>query len=172
MEIFDLYDQNRQKTNKTIERGQPCPDGLCRLVVHLCIFNKKGELLIQQRQSTKKSWPNMWDVTLGGCAIKGETSKQAIERELYEELGIKHDFSGERAYLTINFKNGYDDFYIIQKDVKLKDIKFIDDEVQNVKWATKDEILKKLDNKEFVQYYPSFINALFEMRARRGVFKP
>ena len=112
MEIWDLFDENRQKTNKTIYRSQACPDGFCRLVVHVCIFNKKGEMLIQQRSSTKKSWPNAWDITLGGCAIKGETSKQAIERELYEELGIRYNFSKERPYLTINFDNGFDDFYL------------------------------------------------------------
>lgn len=172
MEIWDLYDENRQKTNKTMERGQTCPNGLCRLVVHVCIFNQKGEMLIQQRQSTKKSWPNAWDITLGGCAIHGETSKQAIERELYEELGIKHDFSNERAFMTINFDNGYDDFYLIEQNVNLKDVKFIDDEVQNVKWASHDEIIHKINNKEFIGYYPSFISALFEMRAKRGVHKP
>lgn len=172
MEIWDLYDENRQKTNKTINRGESCPNGLCRLVVHVCIFNKNGEMLIQQRHPTKKSWPNAWDLTLGGCAIKGETSKQAIERELFEELGIKHDFSNERAYLTINFDNGFDDFYLIEKEVDLKDIKFVDGEVQDVKWATKDEILQKIKDKEFISYYPSFINVLFEMRAKRGVHKP
>ena len=171
MEIWDLYDENRQKTNKTIRRGENCPNGLCRLVVHVCIFNKKGEMLIQQRHSTKKSWPNAWDITLGGCAVKGETSKQAIERELCEELGIKHDFSSERAYLTINFDNGFDDFYLIEKEVDLKDVKFVDGEVQNMKWATKDEILQKIKDEAFIGYYPSFINALFEMRAKRGVHK-
>lgn len=172
MEIADLYDEDRQKTGETLERGKPCPEGLCRLVVHVCIFNKKGEMLIQQRHSTKKSWPNAWDLTLGGCAVAGETSRQAIERELFEELGIKHDFSHERAYMTINFDNGFDDFYLIEKDVKLKDAKFVDHEVQNVKWATKDEILQKIEDKQFIGYYPSFVEALFEMRAKRGVHKP
>lgn len=172
MEIWDLYDENRQKTSKTMQRGGVCPKGLCRLVVHLCIFNKKGEMLIQQRQSTKKSWPNAWDITLGGCAVKGETSKQAIERELFEELGIKYDFSNERAYLTINFDNGFDDFYLIEQEIDLKNVKFVDDEVQKVKWATKDEILQKIQDKEFIGYYPSFISAMFEMRAQRGAHKP
>lgn len=171
METWDLYDENRKKTNRTMERGSTCPDGMCRLIIHVCVFNKNGEMLIQQRQSTKKLWPNAWDVTLGGSVIKGENSKQAAERELFEELGIKHEFSNERAYMTINFDNGFDDFYLIEKDVDLKNVKFIDDEVQNVKWASEKEIIQKINNKEFIGYYPSFIRALFEMRTKRGVRK-
>ena len=66
---------------------------------------------------------------------------------------------------------GFDDFYFLEQDVDLKDVKFIDNEVQNIKWASKDEILQKIKNKEFIGYYPSFINALFEIRAKRGVHK-
>ena len=172
MEMFDLYDENRQKTGETIARGNVCPNRFCRLVVHVCIFNKKGQMLIQQRHSSKKSWPNAWDVTLGGCVRAGENSSQAIARELGEELGLHFDFTNERPYFTINFDNGFDDYYLIEKEVELKDVKFVDGEVQNVKWASKDEILQKIENKEFIGYYPSFIEALFDMRAKRGVHKP
>ncbi len=172
MEYFDLYNENRQKVNKTILRGQECPDGLCRMVVHLCIFNKKGEMLIQQRHHSKQNWPEYWDLTLGGCVKKGETSKQAIQRELFEELGVKHDFSNERAYITINFDNGFDDYYFIEKNINIKDINFIDNEVQAVKWASKADILQLIETKKFINYYPSLISAIFEMREKRGSHKP
>ncbi len=171
MELFDLYDEDRQLLGKTIVRGDKCPEDTCRLVVHICIFNKKGEMLIQQRHSSKKSWPNAWDITLGGCVQAGETSKVAAYRELSEELGIEHDFSNERAFMTINFDNGFDDFYFIEKELDASSVKFPDQEVQAVKWATEEEILKLIQEKNFIGYYPSFISALFEMRARRGVHK-
>lgn len=171
MEKFDLYNNDRQLVGKTIERGQSCPNDLCRLVVHICIFNKKGEMLIQQRQSTKKSWPNAWDITLGGGVQAGENSRQAAKRELGEELGIDYDFSNVRPYMTINFDNGFDDFYLIEKDISLVEVAFKDNEVQAVKWATKDEILKMIESKDFIGYYPSFISTLFEMRQARGVHK-
>ena len=47
MEIMDLYDENRQKTDKTYIRGSAQPKGFYRMVVHVCIFNKLGQLLIQ-----------------------------------------------------------------------------------------------------------------------------
>ena len=172
MEKWNLYDEDRQITTNIIERGQKCPGKLCRLTVHVCIFNEKGEMLIQQRSKTKKSKPNMWDLTLGGCVQAGETSKQAVQRELLEELGVKYDFSDERAYFTINFDNGFDDYYLIEKNISLKKIKFIDEEVQNVKWASEKEILMMLGNGEFIEYYPSLISLLFEMRhGQRGAIR-
>lgn len=59
--------------------------GTYHLVVHVCVFNQKGEMLIQQRQPFKQGWPNLWDVTMGGSALAGETSQQAAMRELKEE---------------------------------------------------------------------------------------
>lgn len=108
---------------------------------------------------------------MGGGVQAGENSRQAAKRELSEELGIDYDFSNVRPYMTINFDNGFDDFYLIEKDVSLDEVTFKDNEVQAVKWATKDEILTMIESKNFIGYYPSFISALFEMRQARGVHK-
>ena len=54
MEAWDLYTQDRVKTGQTMLRGDPVPEGLFHLQVHVCIFNEQGEMLIQQRQSTKR----------------------------------------------------------------------------------------------------------------------
>ena len=86
MEVWDVYDSNRRKTSKQIKRGSPLSDGEYHLVVHICIFNSAGEMLIQQRQSFKEGWPNLWDVTAGGSVLSGESSNQAASRELFEEL--------------------------------------------------------------------------------------
>ena len=65
MEVWDLYDVNRQKTSKTMKKCENFPSGeYYSLRINLCIFNRKGEMLIQQRHSSKKHWPNLWDLTL------------------------------------------------------------------------------------------------------------
>ncbi len=89
MEIWDIYDVNRNKTNRTMVRGESFNEGDYHLVVHVCIFNSKGEMLIQQRQPFKSGWPNMWDFTASGSAVSGDTSQMAAEREVDEELGLK-----------------------------------------------------------------------------------
>lgn len=83
MELWDIYNRDKTKTNKTMVRGEKFEKGACHLVVHACIFNSKDEMLIQQRQPFKSGWPNMWDITVGGSALSGESSQTAIERELF-----------------------------------------------------------------------------------------
>lgn len=172
MEIWDLYDENRKLLNKTVERGNNLRENEYRLTVHVCIFNDKNEMLIQQRQSFKKGWPNAWDISLGGSVISGENTQEAAQREVFEELGLKVDFSKMRPYFTINFDGGFDDYYFLNKNVDVNDLKLQYDEVQAVKWASIDEILNMIDNKQFIPYYKSFIMALFEMKVKRGVHNP
>ena len=77
MELWDIYDKDRVKTGKTMVRGSEFAPDCYHMVVHVCIFNSKGELLIQQRQPFKEGFPNMWDVTVGGSATTGGTDMLA-----------------------------------------------------------------------------------------------
>ena len=171
MELFDLYDDDRKPLNKTIERNLKPGVGENRMVVHISVFNSKGEILIQQRQSTKRNWANLWDISVGGCVVAGETSQMGAHRELLEELGIDYDFSNTRPHLTINFQNGFDDHYIIKKDVDVKDIVMQEEEVQDFKWATREEVEKLFDEGMFVPYVKEFILALFDFKDMRGAIK-
>lgn len=168
MELWDVYNFERTKTGKTMVRGESFQKGNYHLVVHACIFNIKGEMLIQQRQPFKSGWPNMWDITVGGSAINGETSQTAIEREIYEEIGLKIDLQSVRPHLTINFDAGFDDVYLIEKDIDISDINLQYEEVQQVKWATIDEIFQKLDRGVFIPYYKSLIQLFFDNRRKYG----
>lgn len=46
MEIWNVYDEDRAKLAKTMQRGDPLEKGSYHLVIHACIFNKSGEMLI------------------------------------------------------------------------------------------------------------------------------
>ncbi len=164
MERLDLYDINRIKTGKTIPRGRKLKNNQYRLIVHLCIFNSKRQMLIQHRQINKKSWPNLWDFTVGGSVISGETSQEAIQRELFEEIGLKLDFKNVRPSLTINYRKGFDDIYLINHDVDINSLTLQKEEVQNVKWASMNEIFFMLDKKIFIPYQKSYIELLFYLK--------
>lgn len=171
MELWDIYDIDRSKTGRTIQRGEAFCEGDYHLVVHVCIFNAKGEMLIQQRQSFKEGWPNMWDITVGGSAVSGESSQTAAEREVFEELGIRLDLQGIRPHFTINFGDGFDDIYLIEKEVDLSGLKLQYEEVQNAKWADREEVLELLRKGAFIPYYENYINLLFDMKTNYGSHK-
>ena len=168
MELWDVYDMDRNKMNRTMVRGEAFNDGDYHLVVHVCIFNSKGEMLIQQRQPFKEGWPNMCDISVGGSAIQGDSSQTAAEREVLEELGIKLDLQGVRPHFTINFDRGFDDIYLVEKDISLCQLKLQYEEVQNATWASKEEILSMIDQGEFIPYYASLIHLLFDCRKSYG----
>jgi isopentenyldiphosphate isomerase len=170
MEFFDLYDVNRNKTGKVLERGNKVPEGYYRLVVHVCIFNSEGKMLIQKRQPFKSGWSGMWDVTAGGSAMAGDTSQQAASRELKEEVGIDYSLEGVRPAMTIYFDGGFNDIYTINMDVDIDSLNLQKTEVEKVDWATEEEILEMLKKKEFVLYKTSFISLLFFLRNHNGAF--
>lgn len=168
MEIFDLYDENRIKTGKTMIRGDKTPDGYYRMVVHICIFSSDGKMLVQQRQPFKKGWSNMWDVSVGGSAVSGDTSLSAAIREVREELGIMLEPSQLRRFITIEDKSVFDDWYVVNQDIDLSELRLQPEEVQNAKWADIDEIKAMIDEEIFIPYHKSFIDMLFHFSHNSG----
>ncbi len=57
-------------------------------VVHLHVFNSRGELYLQHRPKWKDIQPDKWDTAVGGHVDLGENVEQALKREVREELGI------------------------------------------------------------------------------------
>jgi len=110
-EMWELYTKDREKTGRLHRRGDAMKDGEYHLAIHVCIFNSRNELLIQQRQSFKEDWPDMWDLTAAGSALQGENSCQAAEREVAEELGLKIDLSDRRAGFLTHFFCCFCDFF-------------------------------------------------------------
>lgn len=68
-------------------------DGTMKLhpVVHLHVFNSKGELYLQHRAAWKTVQPDKWDTATGGHIDYGETIYESLAREVYEEIGLAPD---------------------------------------------------------------------------------
>lgn len=171
MEQRDIYDLYGQKTGKIIGRNDPLlPGEYCRTVC-VCVFNGKGELLLQKRTPNKALWANLWDITAAGGVLAGENGQQAAERELKEEMGLDISFEGVRPKLTTYFRDGFSDVFTVVKDVALSDLTLQREEVADARWASQQEIEKMMDEGGFIPYFRSYIRVLFELFEKNNVFE-
>lgn len=152
MELLDIYDENKVKTGRIHERGNEVAEGDYTLVVHLWIINDRDELLIQKRSSSKSIFPNMWDSSVAGAAMKGDDSKIAIIRETKEELDI--DLNTDKLELLTSFKRTwwFDDIWIARQNIDIKELKLQHEEVSDAKWVNYDEIEIMMEKGEFIKY--------------------
>jgi len=166
MEIWDIYDNNREKTSKTHIRGEKMVSGDYIVIVMILIFDSAGRMLLQQRPLNMTWGPGKWTMTAGGATKAGETSSQAAGRELFEELGIKIDLTGVRPNFAMTNDTAFIDYYIVREDIDTTSLSVPNEEVADVMWATKDKMLDMVDSGECMSYRKAFVEFCFDVATR------
>ena len=81
MELWDIYDENKQPTGRTMKRNDwHMKPGEFHLTVLGVIARPDGTFLITKRVMTKAWAPGWWEVS-GGAAQAGESSWEAVRRD-------------------------------------------------------------------------------------------
>lgn len=153
-EMLDVLNELGEYTGQVVSRKECHRIGLWHRAVYAFVFNKNGEVLLQKRSKQKKTFPEKWDVTVGGHVDSGEYGRQSLIREVKEELGIDVD-DDEIKYLFCStsksndgeiINNHYNEGYLILKDIDVSKIVLEEEEVEEVRFFTKAEILERINN--------------------------
>lgn len=158
MELWDIYDSNKQRTGRTMKRNDWClKDDEYHLTVLGVISRPDGRFLITQRVMTKAWAPGWWEVS-GGAAMAGEESEDAVKREILEETGLDvTDAEGGYRFTYHRENPGQGDNYFV--DVYRYTMDFTEDDVRpqeaetlGFKIATLDEIRQLAAEGIFLHY--------------------
>ncbi len=87
-EIFEILDIEGRVIGLAPRSEIHANPSLIHRVVHILVFNTKGDLLLQKRSMSKDIAPGRWDTSVGGHVNPGEDVHAAAVREMREELGI------------------------------------------------------------------------------------
>lgn len=158
MELWDIYDENKQRTGRTMQRNdwhmQP---GDYHLTVLGVVQHTDGRFLITRRVMTKAWAPGWWEVS-GGAAQAGEDSADAVKREIFEETGL--DVNGWKGGYLFSYKrenpdegdNYFVDIYRFTGDFTEQDIRLQQGETDGYRLATLEEIQAIAKDGKFLHY--------------------
>ncbi len=145
-------------------QGEPIMGKLTKMLpyrdnIAALIFKGNKYLIIQMID-----WPdNFWKMPQGGVH-EGENKRQALMRELKEELGSddfkiikqfpnKHQYDWDKESVKLagfKWRGQKQSFFLVE--FKGDKIRIAKDELKDYCWATKEELLKKID----IKYHPLF----------------
>lgn len=158
MEFWDIYDENKQRTGRTMKRNDWClKDGEYHLTVLGVVRHTDGRFLISKRVMTKAWAPGWWEVS-GGGVMAGEDSIDAVKREIIEETGL--DVTGWDGGYMFTYKrenpgegdNYFVDVYRFTADFDENDIHMQEAETDGYKLATLEEIEEYAKQGIFLHY--------------------
>lgn len=145
MEFNDIYDKDRNLTGRTHRRGTPWRKGEYGLVVCVWVYDGKGKVLLTRR-APEKSYPHTWENS-GGAAKAGESSLQAIARELYEETGIHAEESEFELIGTNRDRICHYDFYCLRRSADTP-VVLQPGETDAYQWVTYEKVHELIEQKQ------------------------
>jgi isopentenyl-diphosphate delta-isomerase len=147
-----LVDENNDPIGTAAKLAAHNGDTKLHRAFSVFVFNSKGELLLQQRALSKKTWPGVWSNSCCGHVMMHESTLDAAARRLKFELGLT------RVNLTIalpDFRYWAEKDGVVENELCPVLIGFTDaapapnpSEVETIRWIDWNEFLASLDTAE------------------------
>lgn len=176
-EYIDIVTETGAPTNKTALKSEAHKNGWWHNTIHVWLYTKNGDILLQQRSHKKEIFPLLWDVSAAGHIDAGESFESAAIREVHEELGLllkPKNLSkiGVHKHAS-TYANGkiqdyeFHQVYIAELTVDIDELLPQEEEVEALKLVSFKELKSLLDtknNNHFVEtnrdYYVFVINEI------------
>lgn len=126
----------------------------------LWIKNSKGEFLLAKRALTKKNNPGKWGPAVAGTIEQGETYKENMYKETEEELGLKNIKLEKGPKIRVTGEhNFFTQWYLLTLDKNLEYFTIQEEEVDQIKWFTKEEFEKQIKENpsDFLIEMPNYV---------------
>ncbi|MDD2486814.1 MAG: NUDIX domain-containing protein [Candidatus Gracilibacteria bacterium] len=154
-EYFDIVDENNNLLGIRKQRDIVHKDLKdWHRVSHIWIINDSGEILCQLRSENKDSNPSKWQSFLGGHLKSGQTFDSSSIEELREEIGL--DIKPEELIFVYSSKyepaRHFTNVYAVKWNGNIRDLKFNDNEVEEVKFMNLKELEEKIEEGYFCNH--------------------
>ena len=151
MEILDAYNGDGSLAGCDLVRGEKIPQGLFHLVSEVIVRHTDGDFLLMQRDYNKKVFPGMFEATVSGGAIKGESAEECAIRELKEETGLD---CTNLIYICKSIDpatQGIYYIYLCETDCSKKSITLQAGETISYQWMSQADFLKFIETDRYVK---------------------
>jgi len=160
-EVLAIVDENDNIIGQEI-RKEIHSKGLLHRETYCYIINFKKQLLLQKRADN-----NLWDNTIAGHFPYTQNFEEAIIREAEEEIGLKIRIEELKLITKEKINNGNKlnnriiKVFLLQKDIKIEDLKLDLEEVAEMKYFNKEELEKLLSTNDMTNTSKYIINKYF-----------
>jgi len=162
-ELLDVVNEHGEVLRtlpRSVIHGDP---SLMHRVVHVLVFNDRGELLLQKRSMNKDVAPGKWDTSVGGHVNAGETIHEALRREMEEELGIT-TCDSQFLYTYIHSNPYESELVYTHSCISSDNISFNKDEIDEVRFWGIDEIGQNMGKGIFSDNFEHEFNIYMKFR--------
>lgn len=170
-ELIDILDSEGNYTGETKMKSHAHRMGLFHATVHIWLYTKEGQVLIQQRGRNKDVYPLLWDVSVAGHVGAGEQIEISAVREIKEEIGL-HVQTEQLIKIGVfkSIQKHHDNLldcefhytFICELQVSLNQLKKQESEVENLDLIPLVQFEKEMLDSTFIRKYVPHANCYYQ----------